>query len=159
MTDWTALHSDVNISGGDGFSFLLLNKPQHNWDFRQPQNQSVEEIEFIKLCIPGHKPRIINGVEVPMEPDNALRMYLCASMSTTFAYGTCTERNIPRWIIGARNKKDIFKLKLKFPETETRTVWDSNTQFYIRVAEGDAFSEDGSAQIGDRRSHSINEGW
>lgn len=158
MTDWTALHSDVHVSGGDGFSFLLLEKPLHSWDFQQPQKQSTEEIEFVKLCIPGHKPRIINGVEVPMEPDNALRMYLCASMSATFAYGTCMESGRPKWIIGSRSQKDIFKLKLKFPETEARKVWDSNTLFYIRVAEGDSFSDDGSATIGARRTHS-NEGW
>jgi len=130
----------------------------HSWDFRQPQKQSVEEIEFVKLCIPGHKPRIINNVEVPMEPDNALRMYLCASMSATFAYGTCMERSSPKWIIGTRSQKDIFKLKLKFPETETRKVWDSNTVFYVRVADGDAFSDDGSATIGHRRTFS-DEGW
>ena len=158
MTDWIALHSDVHITGGDGFSFILLEKPMHEWNFQQPQNQSAEEIAFIKLCIPGHKPKIINGVEVPMEPDNALRMYLCQSMTTTFAYGTCKESGRPRWIIGSRSPKDIFKLKLKFPETEVRTAWDSNTTFYIRVAEGDSFSEDGSATIGSRRTFS-DEGW
>lgn len=158
MTDWTELHSDVHISGGDGFSFMLLEKPMHSWDFQNPQNQTAEEIEFVKLCIPGHKPRIINGVEVPMEPDNALRMYLCASMSATFAYGTTKESGRPRWIIGSRSQKDIFKLKLKFPETQTRKVWDSNTLFYIRVVDGDSFSDDGSATIGSRRTFS-DEGW
>jgi hypothetical protein len=159
MTDWTALHSDVHISGGDGFSFIVLSRPLHSFNYGPNAKQSAEELAFVKQCLPNNKPRVVAGIEVPTPPHNALRMYLCEAMSTTFAYGHYIGGGAPSFIIGSRSQKDMFKLTLKFDETRSISSWDSNTEFYVRVAEGDAFSEDGSAQIGDRRSHSINEGW
>lgn len=158
MTDWVELHSDVNISGGDGFSFLLLRRPQRTFDWQQQNKQSAEEIAFVKQCLPNSKPKIIEGIEVLTPPHNALRMYLCEAMSTTFAYGQYIGNGIPCFIIGSRSQKDMFKLTLKFDETKTISSWDSNTEFYVRVADGDSFSDDGSATIGSRRSYS-DEGW
>lgn len=158
MTDWIALHSDVNISGGDGFSFIVLRRPLHDFNFQQPVKQSAEEIAFVKQCLPNNKPRMVAGIEVPTPPHNALRMYLCDAMSATFAYGHYIGNGPPSFIIGSRSQKDMFKLTLKFDETRTISSWDSNTEFYVRVADGDAFSEDGSARIGNRRTYS-DEGW
>jgi len=153
MTKWTQLHTGVHISGGDGFSFIKLVLPWRDFFLDTLNN---EEKEFVKLCQPNHKPRFIKGVEVPLRPLDALRMYLCESMSHTFALAESTNGQA---MIGFRSQKDSFKFVLKFPETTAVKVWDSNTKFYIRVADGDTFSEDGSAQVGDRRSHSLNEGW
>jgi len=158
MSDWIQLHSDVHISGGDGFSFQLIESPFPDWNLKHQNKQTREEQEFIKQCLPNNKPKIIAGIEVPLEPYNALRMYLCESMSATFALAQIQWNHRPYFIIGSRSQKDLFKILLKFPETTSVKVWDSNTQFYIRVAEGDSFSEDGSATIGSRRTFS-NEGW
>lgn len=159
MTDWVELHSDVNISGGDGFSFLLLRRPLQSFGFgNSPAKQSPEEIAFVKQCLPNNKPKIIKGVEILTPPHNALRMYLCEAMSATFAYGQYIGNGQSSFIIGSRSQKDMFKLTLKFDETKTISSWDSNTEFYVRVAEGDSFSDDGSATIGSRRSFS-DEGW
>lgn len=153
MTKWTEIHSDVHISGGDGFSFIKIPMPPSNWMFGGDPTE--EEKEFIKVCVPNHKPRIIKGIEVPLEPYHALRMYLCAGASATFGLAMVGGN----FLVGVRSQKDLFKLALKFPETDTTKVWDSNTKFYIRVSEGDSFSEDGSAQIGSRRNFSLDEGW
>ena len=152
MTKWTQLHSNVHISGGDGFSFVNLNMPFPDWVRDSLTN---EEKEFVKLCVPNHKPRTIKGVVVQLKPYDALRMYMCESMSDTFALS----HNGSACLIGSRSEQDLFKLVLKFEETKPIKVWDSNREFYIRVAEGDNFSEDGSAQVGNRREHSLNEGW
>lgn len=159
MTTWTQLHTSVHVSGGDRFSFQLIRAPEFDWSLVHSDIQSQADKDFIAQCLPNRKPKLINGVERPMTPHTALRMYLCESMSTTFALGQTQHNNVSYFMVGSRSQKDLFKIQLKFPETTTIKVWDANTQFYIRVSEGDSFSEDGSASIGDRRTHSISEGW
>lgn len=137
MTEWSQMHSDVFIGGADGFSFITLRTPIHDW--RVDAKLSDEETSFVELCLPGRKPRVINGVERPYEPYNALRMYLCESMSNTFALSEYRGK----YYIGVRSKKDLFKLNLKFEDSENIKLWDSKVKFYVRVAEGDFFSDKG----------------
>lgn len=139
MTDWSQMHTDVHIGGADGFSFITLPTPMHNW---QIDMQSEEEKAFVELCLPGRKPRVIAGVERPYEPYNALRMYLCESMSYTFALA----EHQGKYYIGVRSKKDLFKLNLKFEDSTNIKVWDSKIVFYVRVAEGDFFSDKGTVK-------------
>lgn len=137
MTDWSQIHSDVHIGGADGFSFITMSVPMHDWRIDQ---QSKEEKEFVELCLPGHKPRMIAGVERPYEPYNALRMYLCESMSYTFALS----EHQGKYYIGVRSKKDLFKLNLKFDECDNIKMWDSKIKFYVRTAKDDTFSDKGT---------------
>ena len=137
MTDWSQIHSDVHIGGADGFSFITMSVPMHDW---RTDQQSKEEKEFVELCLPGRKPRMIAGVERPYEPYNALRMYLCESMSYTFALA----EHQGKYYIGVRSKKDLFKLNLKFDECDNIKMWDSKIKFYVRTAEGDTFSDKGT---------------
>lgn len=139
MTTWAQMHTDVYISGADGFSFITLKVPMHDWRV-QDGKLSDEEAAFVKLCLPGRKPRVIAGVERPYEPYNALRMYLCESMSSTFALAEFRGK----YYIGVRSKKDLFKLNLKFEDSENIKMWDRTIQFYMRVAEGDFFSDKGN---------------
>ena len=155
MTTWTQIHTDVHISGGDRFSFVLVPIPAHDWMDNKPTDA---EKEFVDLCLPNCKPKIINGIEVKITPDNALRMYMAESMGSTFAIGKTTRNNKICYIVGTRSPRDLFKLNLKFPNTENTKTWDSNTLFYVRVAEGDDFADDGSASFGHRRTRS-EEGW
>ena len=138
MTSWSQMHSDVFIGGADGFSFITLTTPIHDWRVLDG-TLSDEEKSFVELCLPGRKPRVINGVERPYEPYNALRMYLCESMSSTFALA----ESKGKYYIGVRSKKDLFKLNLKFEDSDNIKIWDSKIKFYVRVAEGDFFSDKG----------------
>jgi hypothetical protein len=160
MTNWTQLHTDVHISGGDGFSFVLIPRPRREFKFNANGThvQSDDEKDFIKLCLPGRKPKVINGITVEIEPYDALRMYLCESMSSTFAMSTMQRDGKFWFMVGVRSQRDLFKLNLKFEETQNTKVWDANTLFYVRVAEGDDFADDGSASFGHRRERS-EEGW
>lgn len=156
MTNWTQLHSDVAITTGDGFSFILLDEPGHNWN---DEVYTIDEEEFIQQCLPNNKPKLIGGVEVKMKCKDALRMYLCASMSTTFALGHYVANGRPRFIIGSRSERDLFKITLKFPETKATKTWTSMIKFYIRVAEGDYFSERGDLPRGKAQYSRIDEAW
>lgn len=138
MTNWSQMHTDVLIGGGDGFSFITLPVPLHDWRV-QDGKLSDEEAAFVELCLPGRKPRVINGVERPYEPYNALRMFLCESMSSTFALA----EHQGKYYIGMRSNKDLFKLNLKFEDSSNIKIWDSRIKFYIRVEEGDFFSDKG----------------
>ncbi len=138
MTEWSQIHSNVHISGNDGFSFIVLPTPVHDWRV-QDGKLSDEEAAFVELCLPGRKPRVIAGVERPYEPYTALRMYLCESMSYTFAM--CESKG--NYYIGVRSKKDLFKLNLKFEDCDNIKIWDSKMTFYVRTAEGDTFSDKG----------------
>ena len=140
MTEWSQMHTDVLISGADGFSFITVPRPFHDWRTMGTPQLSEEEKAFVDLCLPGRKPRIIAGVERPYEPYNALRMYLCESMSSTFALA----EHQAKYYIGVRSKKDLFKLNLKFEDSTNIKIWDSKIQFYVRVAEGDSFSDKGT---------------
>ncbi len=113
MTNWTQLHSDVAITGGDGFSFILIDAPAHNWN---DEVRTMPEEEFVQQCLPNDKPKIINGVEIKIKCLDALRMYLCESMSTTFALGQYVATGRPKFIVGSRNPADLFKITLKFPD-------------------------------------------
>lgn len=139
MTDWSQIHSDVHVGGADGFSFITLIIPMHDW---RMDKQSEEEKAFVEMCLPGRKPRMVAGVERPYEPYNALRMYLCEAMSDTFALA----QHQRRYYIGVRSKKDLFKLNLKFDDAENIKIWDSKIKFYVRVAEGDFFSDKGTVK-------------
>ena len=147
MTEWGQIHSDVHIAGSDGFSFITMPTPMHDW---RVDVQSKEQQEFVELCLPGRKPRVINGVERPYEPYNALRMYLCESMSDTFAL--CESKG--KYYIGVRNKKDLFKLNLKFADCDNIKVWDSKMKFYVRTSKDDTFSDKGTLKrMQDERYH------
>ena len=60
MTTWTQLHSDVSVSSGDGFHFVLLDVPMHEWNH---DTHTLEETDFIEQCLPNNKPKVINGVK------------------------------------------------------------------------------------------------
>lgn len=155
MTEWSQIHTDVHIGGADGFSFVLIRKPDPVF---LTTVLSEEEQEFVSICLPGRKPRVINGVERPYEPWQALRMYMCESMSDTFAIGQTQRDYKTYFIIGTRSPRDLFKLNLKFPETTNTKTWDANILFYIRTAKDDVFSDNGTASFGHRRVRS-EEGW
>jgi len=141
MTKWTQMHTDVHISGADGFSFIKMRVPPHNWHL---DAQTDEEKEFVELCLPGHKPRVLGGVERPFDPYNALRMYLCEALTRTFALAEYQGH----YYIGLRSHKDLFKLNLKFTDTQNIKVWDANIPFYVRVSEGDTYADEGNASFG-----------
>jgi len=162
MTEWGAIHTDTHISGTDGFSFLRFNGPEWDWS-----GKAIAE--FIHLLMPNEDERpsawkdvehlvtqsvIAGGArELPLQ---ALKMHLCNTMSGTFALGQ--EGRSRDFLVGATNPADLFKLKLKFAETEATKVWNSNTRFYVRVKKGEKFNSDGTAATGHRRQFS-SEGW
>ena len=162
MTEWGAIHTDTHISGTDGFSFVRFNSPDWDWTGKPI-------VEFIHLLMPNEdeRPQAWKDVEQlvtkSMEiggarelPLQALKMHLCNTMSSTFALGQ--EQRGGDFLVGATNPADLFKLKLKFAETEATKIWNSNTRFYVRVKKGEKFISDGTAATGHRRQFS-SEGW
>lgn len=133
MTNWSAIHNNVRITTADRFHFIKMYY-QH-WPF--------EEIEkFIYRLNPDVKIKITED-NMYLLVRNVLRMTLCKTLSSTFCFAETTEDFKHLFYIGVRSKKDIFKLKLKYPDLIETKTWSNQTLFYVRVVEGDSFSTNG----------------
>jgi len=161
MTEWGGIHTDTHISGTDGFSMVKFRGPEWDWT-------GENMVEFILRLLPNEDDRpkawkdVKQLVKTNVEnnsardlPYEALKLYLCKSMSNTFALGK-TKSNL--MLVGTKSGADQFKLILAFEDAEKTKVWDSNITFYVRVKKGDKFVSDGNAATGHKRQFS-NEGW
>jgi len=131
MTEWNRIYARVKISGSDGFTFVTI--PNVTW----PEDEAEK---FIKKLMPKEK----HDNEFAMkraivDPISALRMYLCATMSSTFCIGRGSLDRQSVFYVGARRPQDIFKLLLKIPDATKVTVWESGMNFTVRVAENDDY--------------------
>ncbi len=127
MSKWSAIHSYVHVSSGDGFHWIRI--PHVSWMPRGEKNPFVEML--------GIK------TDKKLSPDSAMRIYMCRYMNSTFCIGH--ESNGTgglMFVIGVRSEKDVFQLKLRFSNAEETKIWSYGTTFYVRVLEGDTFSED-----------------
>jgi len=131
MSKWSAIHSDVQVSSGDGFHWIRI--PYTAWVPPGEKNPFVEML----------------GIKTDKElsPVSAMRMYLCRAMNSTFCMGT-EPSGIGGLmvVVGVRSEKDIFQLKLRFAEAVETKVWSFGTNFYVRVLEGDHWSEGGTLE-------------
>lgn len=132
MTEWNKIYNRVKVSAADNFTFVTLPL------VRFPEKDAEE---FIKRLVPKEKHDNDFAMARAMAcPDSALRMYLCATMSSTFCIGIGSRGQQTVFYIGGRRPQDIFKLLLKLPDTEKTTTWDTGMDFMIRVAEADDFN-------------------
>lgn len=131
MSKWSAIHSDVQISSGDGFRWIRI--PYVAWMPKGEKNPFVEML----------------GIKTDKElsPDSAMRMYMCKAMNATFCLGKESDGTGGlMFVIGVRSEKDIFQLKLRFANATETKIWSYGTQFYVRVLEGDDWSEKGTLE-------------
>ncbi len=132
MTEWNKIYNNVGLSSADGFTFVTL--PNVTW----PQEEADE---FIRSLLPKNKQNSEFTIKRALvDPVSAVRMYLCATMSSTFclSYGQRTDDMV--FYIGARRPQDIFKLILRLPNASKINSWPSNMTFSIRVAENDDYN-------------------
>lgn len=129
MSKWSAIHSDVQVSSGDGFHWIRI--PFVAWAPKDEKNPFVESL----------------GIKTDKElsPDSAMRIYMCKAMNSTFCLGIESSGvGGLMFVIGVRSEKDIFQLKLRFAEATETKIWSYGIKFYVRVLEGDHFSESGA---------------
>jgi len=128
MSKWCAIHSDVNVSSGDGFHWIRI--PYGHWVPGGKENPFVASFR--------------NKTDKQQSPHTVMRMYLCQAMSSTFCIGSePSGTGGMMFVVGVRSEKDIFTLKLRFADSEETKIRTFGTQFYVRVLEGDTFSENG----------------
>lgn len=131
MTEWNKIYTDIQLSGGDGFTFVTL--PYITW----PEENADA---FIKQFIPEEKhDHVFTIKRANADPLSALRMYLCRTMSSTFCIGRGSRDQRGVFYIGARRPQDIFKLILKIPNAKKTYTWASDIKFSVRVAEDDNY--------------------
>ena len=131
MSKWSAIHSDVQVSSGDGFRWIRI--PYVVWAPKGEKNPFVEML----------------GIKTDKElsPESAMRIYLCKAMNSTFCLGTeSSGAGSLMLVFGVRSEKDIFQLKLRFADSVETKIWSYGTQFYVRVLEGDHWSEKGALE-------------
>ncbi len=132
MTKWSAIHNDVHIVTGDNFHFVKLYHDGAPWG-----DPTMEE--FIRRLEPNIKIKIVDENVYPLA-QNILRMSLCKTLNSTFCFAQTNENYKSLFYIGMRSKKDLFKLKLKWPDLIETKTWSNQLLFYVRVANGDSFS-------------------
>jgi len=131
MSKWCAIHPNAQISSGDGFHWIRL--PYIAWVPQGEKNPFIESL--------GIKTDKVLG------PESAMRMYLCRAMNSTFCIGKESSGiGGLMFVIGVRSEKDVFQLKLRFAEAVETKMWSYGTNFYVRVLEGDHWSEDGALE-------------
>lgn len=131
MSKWSAIYTDAQISSGDGFHWIRI--PFVWWTPPDEKNPFVEML----------------GIKTDKElsPESAMRIYLCKTMNSTFCLGKESSGNGSlMFVIGVRSEKDIFQLKLRFATAIETKIWSYGTQFYVRVFEGDHWSEKGTLE-------------
>lgn len=129
MSKWSAIHTDVQVSSGDGFRWIRI--PYVAW---VPQGEKNSFVELLGI-----------KTDKELSPDSAMRMYMCRAMNSTFCIGReSSGAGGLMFVIGVRSEKDIFQLKLRFANAIETKIWSYGTQFYVRVLEGDTFSENGT---------------
>lgn len=128
MSKWSAIYTDVQVSSGDGFRWI--------------------RIPYVAWVPPGEKNPFVEmlGIKTDKElsPESAMRIYLCKTLNSTFCMGTeLSGAGGLMLVIGVRSEKDVFQLKLRFADATETKVWSYGTRFYVRVLEGDYWSESG----------------
>lgn len=132
MTKWSAIHNDVHIVAGDNFHFIKL-----YYDGLYGRDITMEK--FIRRLDPDIKIKIV-GENIYSLARNILRMRLCKTLNSTFCLAEAKEEYKSLFYIGMRSKKDLFKLKLKWPDLIETKTWSNQLLFYVRVIDGDSFS-------------------
>lgn len=129
MSKWSSIYSDVKISTGDGFYFIRL-----PYTFWVPAGEINPFVEMLGI-----------KTDKQLSPQSAMQIYLCNTMISTFCFGKefGDSRN-SSFIIGVRDEKDLFQLKLRFANSVETRIRETGTKFYVRVRDGDHFSEDGT---------------
>lgn len=128
MSKWSSIHSDVHVSTGDRFYFIRISYIA--WTPFSEKNPFVE-----MLGIKSDK---------LLSPLSALTIYMCNAVSSTFCIGREFNDGKSAFIIGVRDERDLFQLKLRFADSTVTKVRETNTNFYVRVRDGDHFSEGGT---------------
>ena len=129
MSKWSAIYTNAQVSSGDGFHWIRI--PYVAWVPEGEKNPFVEMLDV--------------KTDKELSPRSAMRIYMCRAMNSTFCIGQESSGDGGlMFVIGVRSEKDIFQLKLRFAEATETKIWSHGTTFYIRVLEGDYWSENGT---------------
>ena len=134
MSKWSAIHPLVHIKSKDGFRMVLFPMPEKRFFQKLGaalSNKPEPEDEFMRKLIPDGP--------LPRSRLSAMKMYVSRVATSTYCVGRSGSPAGEAYLIGFREEKDIFKILLIWPDAKQVNSWRSNTNFFVRVAEGDEY--------------------
>jgi len=137
MSKWRAIHPAIKVNGMDGFRMLRFNMPSYSQmnaiASKLTEGKNDPHEDFMRRLIPEGP--------LPRNPKDALKIYFTAEASYSFCVGNANmfdgDKNTSSFLVGFRSDKDMFKFLLTWPDAQQITTWQTNIQFFVRIAVDD----------------------